>query len=182
MILPFQIDMRNPIVHMTLWMLIATAGLVTLLLAYMSISVDGRAMLYDAVPFFLLGLLFWFFIAIVAAFIWGLVTGALIWMITFSALVSDRTITRYYLSVWIWIGLLLLIGNGLIAWLYISNEQWLAFPLTVEPRMRDVLLSLLWMVVVPLIGATRFVDDLKADPRYLRKRAKQEASSVGVDG
>ncbi|MEM9952725.1 MAG: hypothetical protein AAF846_14050 [Chloroflexota bacterium] len=177
MILPFQIDMRNPLVHMTLWTLIATLGLLALLLLYVSTSADGRVFLYQSMPFFLLGLLFWVFIGLVVAFVWGLVTGSIIWLITFSALVSDRTITRYYLSVWIWIGLLLLIGNGIIAWLYVSNEQWLIFPLTLEPRLRDVWLSLLWMVVIPLIGATRFVDDLKADPRYLRKRETQTTSA-----
>lgn len=169
-----QIDMRNPIVHMTLWNLIATIGLAVILLAYASITEVGRAIIFETMPFFVLGILFWLFIALVSAAIGGLITGGLVWVLTFSALVSDRTITRYYFSVWIWIGLLLLITNSLIAWGYISNEQWLIFPLTIQPSIRDVMLSVVWMVVIPLIGATRFIDDLKADPRYLRKRANNE--------
>lgn len=171
---PLNIDMRNPIVHMTLWNLIANTGFITILILYTSASESGREILYETMPYFLGGLAFWLFIALVSSFMGGLVTGASVWTLTFSALVSDKTITRYYISVWIWIGLLLLITNALIAWWYVSNQQWLYFPLTVEPRMRDVMLSVVWMVVVPLIGATRFVDDLKADPRYLRKRASSE--------
>lgn len=171
---PLNIDMRNPIVHMTLWNLIASSGLLTLLILYTSFSESGREALFATMPYFLFGLAFWLFIALISAFIGGLLIGGLVWMLTFSALVSDKTITRYYISVWIWIGLLLLISNSLIAWWYVSNQQWLYFPLTFEPRTRDVMLVVVWMVVVPLIGATRFVDDLKADPRYLRKRASGE--------
>ena len=71
--------------------------------------------------------------------------------------------------------MLLLITNSLIAWWYFDTGQWANFPLTTDPRMRDVMLVVVWMVVVPLIGATRFVDDLKADPRYLRKKASRES-------
>lgn len=174
---PLQIDMRNPLVHMTLWYLIASTGLLALLVLFGSITESGRALLFETMPLFFVGLAFWLFIVLVAAAIGGVITGSLVWTLTFSALVSDRTITRYYLSVWIWIGLLLLIVHGLIAWWYVSNQQWLYFPLTSDPRMRDVMLAVVWMVVVPLIGATRFVDDLKADPRYLRKKARREEST-----
>lgn len=171
---PLNIDMRNPLVHMTLWYLIATSGLLALLILFSSFSEAGRATLYDAMPYFFIGLAFWLFIAFITALIGGAVIGALVWMLTFSALVSDRTITRYYLSVWVWIGLLLLISNSLVAWWYVGNQQWIFFPLTAAPRIRDAMLVVVWMVVVPLIGATRFVDDLKADPRYLRKKATRD--------
>jgi len=174
MMFPPQIDMRNPIVHMTLWNLIATTGLMAILIAYGSISEVGRSIIFETTPFFILGIAFWLFIALISAAIGGVVTGGLVWLLTFSALVSDRTIIRYYFSVWIWIGLLLLITNSLIAWGYMSNQQWLIFPLTMQPSLRDVMLSVVWMVVIPLIGATRFIDDLKADPRYLRKRANND--------
>jgi len=175
--LPLNIDMRNPIVHMTLWNLIASSGLLALLILFSSFTEAGRETLFEAVPYFLFGLAFWLFLALISSFLGGLVTGGLVWILTFSALVSDRTITRYYISVWIWIGLLLLISNSLIAWWYFSNQQWAYFPLTAAPRLRDVMLAVVWMVVVPLIGATRFVDDLKADPRYLRKKASNEKTS-----
>lgn len=174
---PLQIDMRNPIVHMTLWYLIATSSLLALLVIFSSFTPDGRALLFETMPVFFLGIAFWLFIALVAAAIGGVITGSLVWALTFSALVSDRTITRYYFSVWIWIGLLLLIVQGLIAWWYVGNEQWVFFPLTADPRMRDVMLAVVWMVLIPLIGATRFIDDLKADPRYLRKKARREQAT-----
>lgn len=170
-----NIDMRNPLVHMTLWNLIGGSSLLAILVVYSSFSESGRETLYANLPYFFFGLAFWLFITLVASLIWGLVTGALIWTLTFSAFVSDRTITRYYISVWIWIGLLLLISNSLIAWWYFDTGQWANFPLTTNPRMRDVMLVVVWLVVVPLIGATRFVDDLKADPRYLRKKASRES-------
>ena len=174
---PLNIDMRNPIVHMTLWHLMASSGLLAILILFSSFTEAGRETLFETVPYFLFGLAFWLFIALISSLIGGLITGGLVWMLTFSAFVSDRTITRYYISVWIWIGLLLLVSNSLIAWWYFSNEQWAYFPITDVPRPRDVMLAMVWMVVVPLIGATRFVDDLKADPRYLRKKSASEKVS-----
>lgn len=166
--------MRNPIVHMTLWNLIATGGLITVLLLLNSLSPTVRAAMFETVPLFLLGVGFWILVAMVTSVIGGVVTGALVWTLTFSALVSDRTITRYYFQVWIVIGLLLLITNSLVAWWYVANDQWVNFPLTTAPSMRYILLSVVWMVVVPLIGATRFVDTIKADPRRIYRRRKGE--------
>lgn len=171
------IDMRNPIVHMTLWNLIATSGLLVLLIVFNSLTEVGRAILFETMPLFLAGLSFWIFVAVVVALIGGVITGVLVWTMTFTALVSDRTIIYYFFKAWIRIGILLTIANALIAWWYVSNEQWVNLPLADVPRIRDVMLAVVWMVVVPLIGATRFIDDLKADPSRLRKRASNEKAS-----
>lgn len=172
-----QIDMRNPLVHMTLWYLIATGGLLFLLLVFNSIPEAGRDRLFEDIPLFFAGLSFWIFIAVVAALLGGLITGILVWTMTFTALVSDRTIIYYFFKAWIRIGILLMIANVLIAWWYVSSEQWVYYPLTDVPRIRDVMLVVVWMVVIPLIGATRFIDDLKADSSSLRKKATNEKTS-----
>ncbi|MGJ3240313.1 MAG: hypothetical protein ACFE0Q_16520 [Anaerolineae bacterium] len=171
-----QIDMRNPLVHMTLWNLIACGGLLLMVVLVSSFSVAGREAVFQSSPGFLLGMGFWVLVALVISLLGGVVTGALVWGLTFSALVSDRTITRYYFSVWVWLGAFLLVSNSLMAWWFISNEQWLTLPLVRQPALRDTMLAVVWMVVVPLIGATRFIDDLKADSRYLRKRPRQDSS------
>ena len=169
--------MRNPIVHMTLWNLIATGGLLALLILFKSISEAGRATLFESLPLFAVGISFWIFIAVVTALIGGLITGVLVWTMTLSALVSDRTITYYFFKAWSRIGVFLVLSNALIAWWYVSNEQWVYFPLTDAPLIRDAMLAVVWMVVIPLIGATRFIDDLKADPSRLRKKVSHEKTS-----
>lgn len=169
--------MRNPIVHMTLWNLIATGGLLTILLLFKCMSEAGRMSLFEDVPLFLAGISFWIFVAVVTALIGGIITGVLVWTMTFSALVSDRTITYYFFKAWLRIGIFLTIINALIAWWYVSNEQWVNFPLTDAPLIRDAMLAVVWMVVIPLIGATRFIDDLKADPSRLRKKVSREKAS-----
>ena len=171
------IDMRNPIVHMTLWNLIATSGLLSLLIIFNSLSEIGRTALFEPMPEFLAGLSFWIFVAVVVALIGGVITGVLVWTMTFTALVSDRTIIYYFFKAWIRIGILLTIANALIAWWYVNSELWMNLPLADVPRIRDVMLAVVWMVVIPLIGATRFIDDLKADPSHLRKKASNEKAS-----
>ena len=169
--------MRNPIVHMTLWNLIATGGLLALLILFKCMSEAGRVSLFEDIPLFLAGISFWIFVAVVTALIGGVITGVLVWTMTFSALVSDRTITYYFFKAWSRIGIFLTITNALIAWWYVSNEQWVNFPLTDAPLIRDAMLAVVWMVVIPLIGATRFIDDLKADPSRLRKKVSHEKTS-----
>ncbi|MEL6310638.1 MAG: hypothetical protein AAFQ52_21055, partial [Chloroflexota bacterium] len=98
---------------------------------------------------------------------------------TFSALVSEKNIGRYYFQVWLWLGLLLGVVAAGIVWWYVTGEAWQNFPLTTEPRVRDAMLAVVWLVVVPLVGATRFIDSIKADDTRRNRRRRRKKDDGG---
>lgn len=169
----WRIDLRNPLVHMFLWHVITNVGLVTFLFTLHILTENGRMIMFETVGTFFGGITFWLLVAVVAALISGTITGALVWLMTFSALISDKTISRHYFQVWGSLGFLLLLSTVGIAWWYIHSAWWQVLPLTAAPRIRDAMLAVVWMVVVPLIGATRFIDTLKADARQLRQKTSK---------
>ncbi|MEL6525675.1 MAG: hypothetical protein AAFQ07_08190, partial [Chloroflexota bacterium] len=66
-----------------------------------------------------------------------------------------------------------------IVWWYVTGEAWQNFPLTTEPRVRDAMLAVVWLVVVPLVGATRFIDSIKADDTRRNRRRRRKKDDGG---
>jgi uncharacterized integral membrane protein len=154
-------DSRNPLRHMILWNFIATGGLLVLLIVFNATTEAARAKIFE-----------WLFVALIAALMGGFLMGLILWFFTFSARVTERSITYYYLRSWLSFGLLLgLLYTG-IAWWYVNSNQWAAMPWTDAPYTRDVLLSVIWLIVVPLIGATRFIDSLYVETKNPSQKVK----------
>ncbi|MEL6407114.1 MAG: hypothetical protein AAFN11_03190 [Chloroflexota bacterium] len=174
-----QIDIRNPVVHMTLWTLMATMGLAVFMLLLQGVTPQGRAALFGVEVNTTVGVLFWLTLAFLSGLLTGIITGSLVWLMTFSALVSEKNIGRYYFQVWLWLGLLLGVVAAGIVWWYVTGEAWQNFPLTTEPRVRDAMLAVVWLVVVPLVGATRFIDSIKADDTRRNRRRRRKKDDGG---
>jgi hypothetical protein len=165
-------DSRNPLRHMILWNFIATGGLLLLLIVFNATTEAARAKIFESPMHFFLGLVFWLFVALIAALIGGFLMGLILWFFTFSARVTERSITYYYLRTWLSFGLLLGLLYAGIAWWYVNSNQWATMPWTDAPYTRDVLLSVIWLIVVPLVGATRFVDSLYVETKNPSQKMK----------
>lgn len=162
-------DNPNPLRHMLVWNCIATFGLLFLLLIFNASTEAARAKIFESLPNFLLGGLFWLFIALLFGLIVGFFLGLLLWFYTYSARVTENRIVFYYLRIWLSFGLPLALVYGGIAWWYFSSQQWNYLPWTDVPYIRDIWLAWLWLVIVPLVGATRFIDSLYVDVRAKKK-------------
>ena len=165
-------DNRNPLRHMILWNLIATGSLLLFLTVFNATTEAARAKIFESAMHFFLGLVFWLFVALIAGLIGGFLMGLILWFFTFSARVTERSITYYYLRTWLSFGLLLGLIYAGIAWWYVSSNAWATMPWTDAPYTRDVLLSVIWLIVVPLVGATRFIDSLYVETKNPSQKSK----------
>src|SRR5688572_16802729 len=100
-------DNRNPLRHMILWNLIATGGLLLLLILFNATTEPARAKIFESATHFFLGAVFWLAVALIAGLVGGFIMGLILWFFTYSARVTERSVTYYYLRTWLSFGLLL---------------------------------------------------------------------------
>lgn len=156
-------DNKNPLRHMIVWNCIATISLLIILVILNATTEAARAKIFESAMNFSLGAVFWLVVAIIAGLIGGAVMGMILWFFTFTARVTEKSIMFYYLRTWLSLGILMLLVYGAIAWWYINSGQWAYLPWTDAPYTRDAMLSVLWLISLPLVGATRFIDSLYVD-------------------
>lgn len=156
-------DNKNPLRHMIVWNCIATGGLFLLFLLLSASNEAGRARIFESALNFSLGALFWMVIALLAGVLGGFLMGMILWFYTYAARVTERSIIYHYLRSWLSLGLPLILIYGGLAWWYLNSGQWAHLPWTDTPYLGNVLLALLWLIVVPLVGASRFIDSLYVD-------------------
>ena len=159
---------------MIVWNCIATISLLIILVILNATTEAARAKIFESAMNFSLGAVFWLFVAIIAGLIGGAIMGMILWFFTFTARVTEKSIMFYYLRTWFSLGLLMLVAYGGISWWYTNSGQWAHLPWTDAPYSRDVMLSILWLISLPLVGATRFIDSLYVDvqqPTAVRAKA-----------